>query len=139
MTEAPATLARKAPDSAPIERAAAFVLRAGVGASVAVIALGLAVTLVRHPEHITDPATLSALTAPGAAFPASLADLGRELASFRGRAILVLGLLLLIVTPLFRVVVSVLAFAVERDWLYTAVTMLVLLTLAASFLVGGAV
>ena len=36
------------------------------------------------------------------------------------------GLLLLIATPVARVLFSVLGFALERDWLYVVVTLLVL-------------
>jgi uncharacterized membrane protein len=37
-----------------------------------------------------------------------------------------LGLLLLIATPVARVVFSVLGFALERDWMYVVITLLVL-------------
>jgi uncharacterized membrane protein len=42
------------------------------------------------------------------------------------------GLLLLIATPAARVVFSVAGFAIERDWMYVAITLLVLLTLLYS-------
>ena len=41
-------------------------------------------------------------------------------------AIIQLGLLLLIATPVARVAFSVVAFAEERDWLYVAITLIVL-------------
>jgi uncharacterized membrane protein len=43
-----------------------------------------------------------------------------------------LGLLLLIATPVARVVFSVAGFAIERDWMYVVITLLVLLTLLYS-------
>jgi uncharacterized membrane protein len=48
-----------------------------------------------------------------------------------------LGLLVLIATPVARVAFSVLAFLVERDFLYTAVTLVVLSVLMFSLLAGG--
>jgi uncharacterized membrane protein len=47
----------------------------------------------------------------------------------RGRALIQVGLLLLIATPVMRVVVSVYAFARERDVLYVLFTLLVLAVL----------
>lgn len=41
-----------------------------------------------------------------------------------------LGLLLLIATPVARVLFSVLGFALERDWMYVVITLLVLALLA---------
>jgi uncharacterized membrane protein len=48
-----------------------------------------------------------------------------------------LGILLLIATPILRVFGSLIEFVVRRDWQYAAVTLLVLIILAASVLVGG--
>jgi len=41
-----------------------------------------------------------------------------ETLAFQGRAIIQLGLLLLIATPVARVALSILGFAGERDWMY---------------------
>jgi uncharacterized membrane protein len=43
-----------------------------------------------------------------------------------GRAIIQLGLLLLIATPVARVLFSAIAFALERDYLYVLITLIVL-------------
>jgi len=51
-------------------------------------------------------------------------------------AIIALGLIFLLITPVLRVAVSVLAFAAARDLLYVAITLLVLLILISSFLLG---
>ncbi len=45
---------------------------------------------------------------------------------------------MLIATPVLRVAASVLAFAIERDWIYVALTAAVLILLLLSFLVGSA-
>lgn len=44
------------------------------------------------------------------------------------------GLLVLILTPIARVILSVLVFALERDWLYVGITLLVLLLMVYSLL-----
>jgi len=51
-----------------------------------------------------------------------------------GRAIIQLGLLLLVATPIARVIFSVYAFLRERDYLYVAVTITVLALLLFSLL-----
>jgi uncharacterized membrane protein len=52
-------------------------------------------------------------------------------------AVIALGLLVLIATPVLRVAVSIVTFALERDWVYVAITTLVLCILIASFLLGA--
>src|SRR5579884_3378399 len=52
--------------------------------------------------------------------------------SGHGRALIQLGVLLMIATPVVRVVFAVFAFAVEKDWLYTGVSCFVLAVLGYS-------
>lgn len=111
-------------------------LRVGVGVSTTLIAVGLLTSLVRHPDFLSDPDGLIRLTGPAATFPHTLAQLAKDLAQLQGRAIVTLGLLLLISTPVLRVCVSIIMFVFERDWRFVALTMGVLLTLLTSFLVG---
>jgi uncharacterized membrane protein len=53
---------------------------------------------------------------------------------FRGRAIIQLGVLLLIATPVARVAFAVVAFAFEKDKLYVVLTLIVLAVLMFSLL-----
>lgn len=59
-------------------------------------------------------------------------------ADFPSKAALVrhIEAFLLIATPVVRVAVSFLLFLAERDWLYARLTMMVLLLLLASFMLG---
>jgi uncharacterized membrane protein len=50
----------------------------------------------------------------------------REAIAFRPLGLIQFGLLLLIATPVARVLFSVFGFALERDWMYVMVTLLVL-------------
>ena len=52
------------------------------------------------------------------------------------RWLLVAGLLLLLATPIARVVVSVVTYAMRRDWIFAALTLIVLLELVASIVVA---
>jgi uncharacterized membrane protein len=69
--------------------------------------------------------------------PASLRTvqgIAEEAAAMHSAGIIQLGLLLLIATPVMRVVFAVVGFALERDYLYTIVSVIVLGVLMYSFL-----
>lgn len=53
------------------------------------------------------------------------------------RAVMMVALLLLLLTPIVRVVISLVGFIKERDRVYVVVTTVVLLTLLGSLLLGG--
>ena len=70
--------------------------------------------------------------------PTDLSHLGgifRDAFSLNSRGVIQFGLILLIATPIARVAISLAAFLRERDWMYTAFTLIVLLALLYS-LVG---
>jgi uncharacterized membrane protein len=60
----------------------------------------------------------------------------REASSLRSLGLIMLGLLLLIATPVTRVIFSVVAFALQRDYLYVLFTVLVLCVLLYSLFSG---
>ncbi len=70
-------------------------------------------------------------------YPNTFAQVVRGVLALKPYAIIALGLLLLIAIPVLRVAVSVLAFAWERDWLYAAITLFVLVMLLVGFAIGG--
>ncbi|MDZ4828666.1 MAG: DUF1634 domain-containing protein [Phycisphaerae bacterium] len=121
-----------------VERVIAGWLRLGVFASVTLIAIGFVVSSIHNPGYLTDPEAFRRLTAPGSFFPHTISDLVAELLSLRGRAIITLGIIVLVLTPVVRVVLSIIAFAADRDWIYVAMTGAVLVLLLASFVVGAA-
>jgi len=51
-------------------------------------------------------------------------------------ALILPGLLLLIATPILRVIVSVVAFTLEKEWAFVGITTVVLLLLFLSFTLG---
>lgn len=53
---------------------------------------------------------------------------------FQGRALIQFGLLLLIATPVARVIFAVIGFLLEGDGLYTIISMIVLITLLISLI-----
>lgn len=104
------------------------VLRGGVLLSAAIILLGVLLFYLQFGA--------SGGQAPGAAFPHTLLGVVSGLSRGDPLAIIVLGLLVLLATPVVRVAVSIMAFGLERDWRYVAITSLVLLILLLSFVLG---
>lgn len=68
----------------------------------------------------------------------SLAWVVVSTASLNPAAIIFLGFLALIATPVIRVAVSIVSFYHIKDLTYTLITSIVLLTLIVSFLIGAA-
>jgi uncharacterized membrane protein len=103
-------------------------LRAGVLLAASVVLIGAAIYLVRHGRTTADYHTfrgeLSTLR--------SISGIYLGTIQLSGRAIIQLGLLLLIATPVARVIFSAIAFAREHDYLYVAFTLAVLLILSYS-------
>jgi uncharacterized membrane protein len=107
-------------------------LRAGVLTAAAVVAVGATLYLVQagngHPDYGSfkgEPPGLEAIPAIAAGAM-----------KLQGTAVIQVGLLLLIATPVARVVLLLFAFAVQRDRLYVLVTLVVLIVLIISFVVG---
>jgi uncharacterized membrane protein len=113
-----------------VDTAISTLLRVGVIVSVSVIAIGLVLTLRTTPE------TLTQLTAVRAHYPNTLPEVIDGVRHMRGEAIVMAGLLLLIATPIARVALSIVIFVIERDRLYTAITVAVLLILLIGFVLG---
>jgi uncharacterized membrane protein len=122
-----------------VELAISWVLRIGVIVSVLVIGVGLLLMFLHHPEQARlwdDGSNYHALVQPDAYFPHSMAQLRAALAAGAGSGVVVLGVLLLILTPVLRVAVSVLSFVYERDMPMVLVTLFVLTVLVLSFVLA---
>jgi uncharacterized membrane protein len=63
-------------------------------------------------------------------------EIVQQASDLRGRGLIQLGLLLLIATPVARVIFSVFAFARQRDATYVLITLIVLAVLVYSLFSG---
>lgn len=115
------------------ERVISQLLRFGVLSSFVTILIGTALVFFHHPEYFSSSLELLQLTQLGATFPHTLPDVAREMQNLSGQAVVSVGLLLLIATPILRVAVSVLIFIRQRDRVFSLITLLVLLVLLLSF------
>lgn len=108
-----------------VEAIVARCLQIGVGISAAIIFIGLFMFLLTGQSGY-----------PGSAFPTNLTDVFRGVIMLKPYAIILLGLLILILTPVFRVAVSIIAFWKEKDFLYVGITSIVLIILIIGFMLG---
>ena len=116
-----------------VERWIGTLLRVGVAAAACVVLAGGIWYLAAHgggvPQYGTfrgEPVFLRNITALVAA-----------VLSGHSAALIQLGLVILIAVPIARVAFSIVAYTLERDWLYCLVTTLVLAILLFSLLGGG--
>lgn len=110
-----------------IQDVSAWVLRIGVVSSVLVMALGLTLTFIHHPPSVHHMQT--------AVLNDHLSVIFHGVMRADGESIIDVGLFILVLTPVARVLASVILFAlVDRDWFYTAVTLIVLILTLVSLL-----
>jgi len=115
-----------------VEKWIAVLLRGGVLLAASVVLLGGILHLAHHgtvrPDYHVFHGEPMELRKPNLIL--------REAFTGRPDAIIQLGMLLLILTPVARVGFSVVAFVVERDRMYVAMTLVVLAVLLYSLLAG---
>ena len=125
--------------SSALERSIVVILRAGVGSSLFLVVLGTVVSFVQNPTYRHSDAVRRAITQGRVQVPHSLGGVLSGLSAGKGTGLVLLGLLVLLCTPIARVVVSLWGFAIVRDRKFVIITAVVLAILAASFLLGGVV
>lgn len=116
-----------------VESLVGNLLRVGVLLSAAVVLAGGILYLIHYGAGIPDyrvfrgePEELKGLT-----------GIVKGALSFHRRGLIQLGLLILIATPVARVVLAVIAFALQRDVTYVMISIIVLGILLFSLLGGG--
>ncbi|MCD2256827.1 DUF1634 domain-containing protein [Agrilactobacillus fermenti] len=115
----------KAKEMHDVEIIIGQILRIGVFISATVIIIGLMLYLITGSSGY---ANNMFPTAPHIIFQGILA--------LKPFAIIMLGIFLLILTPVLRVVVSIYAFYKESDHLYVIITIIVLIILIISMIIG---
>ena len=108
-----------------IERNIGKILRVGVFVSTTVIIIGILMFLLSGHSGYAE-----------GVWPYKFNEILSGLVEFKALAWLMTGLFLLILTPVLRVVASIVAFAKEGDKLYVAITTLVLIILIVAMFVG---
>jgi uncharacterized membrane protein len=126
------TASGHAPAQEHVEQMVGNLLRIGVLIAAAVTIVGGIAFMIHHgslvPDHSVfrgQPEMLSTLTG---VIAGALA--------LEPAAIVQLGIVLLIATPVARVLLTLIAFAIQRDWMYVLISAVVLALLTYSLVVG---
>lgn len=101
------------------------VMQVGVLTAAAVMLIGVAMFLVTGDSGYA-----------GQYHPTTFSDMVTGVLTLKSYAIIMIGLFLLILTPVLRVVVSIYAFYIAKDNLYVWITTVVLIILIFAMLIG---
>jgi len=117
-------------DDRHLENILGNLLRAGVLLAAAIVFAGGVLYLVQHSSDAVAYRTFAA----GGPDVRTLSGIVRSAAHLNSEGLIQLGLLLLIATPVARVVMAVAGFYLERDHLYVVVSLIVLAVLTFSLM-----
>jgi uncharacterized membrane protein len=110
------------------------VLRAGTVVSICVVFFGGIIYLTRHGHAVANYSVFKGIPD----FVSHAKGLFDGVLNFRGQPIIQIGIILLIATPILRVVFSAIGFALERDYMYVGISLLVLFIICFSMINGHA-
>ena len=121
---------KSAINDSDVEATMGLLLRIGVMISAAVVLAGCLLYLSKNGTRIADHHKFfgepSSLTHPR--------DILRQALALQSDAVIQSGLILLILTPIARIVFSIIVFLIERDILYVVIGALVLAIIACSYI-----
>ena len=116
-----------------LDRIVGVVLRTGVILAAALVLVGGVAFLASHHQQVPDYQKFHREATP----LTSIGGVWHGVFTLDPRYLIQLGLLVLIATPVVRVITCVAGFALERDWMYAAVSLIVLVLLLASLAGSG--
>ena len=119
-----------------VEGTLSVLLRTGVILSSLLVVAGIVMTFTQEWGPMWDTGAMAAYRAGSAGFPHSLPEVATAIGRGEGRGVVMLGVLVLILTPIARVAASLAAFVLQRDRTYVWITLGVLGFLVVSFFVG---
>lgn len=107
-------------------------LRVGVWLSFGITVLGLLIFLVSHSGATFDPGTL-----PAEPEKFSFAALKKGLTNGDALSMVAMGVLILLITPVLRVIFALYGYWLERNKLYMLISLIVLGIIASSLFIGA--
>jgi uncharacterized membrane protein len=111
-----------------------WILRIGVSTSMILVFIGGIFFLYRHGNSIPDYRDFKGVPY----FIHNTDGIIAGVLNLKGQAIIQLGIVMLIATPVIRVTFSAIGFILEKDYLYMVISIIVLLIILASMLSGNA-
>lgn len=116
-----------------IQRLIGSVLRYGVWVALSVTLLGGLLLLIQDSDQVVE---YNNFVGKEKNILHVMSDIFSGTRSLRGESIVFLGILLLFVTPVLRILLSLVSFLIEKDYLYVCITSLVILIIAISISFG---
>lgn len=113
-------------------------LRAGVLVSFVTIMAGFAIGFLHDDAFTSQPGKLEGLVHPAQAHPHTLGQVISLMLRGNAQGFLVFGAIILIATPIIRIVISLGLFARLRDRAFTVITAVVLVLLLVGVWLGSA-
>ncbi len=110
------------------------VLRAGTVISISIVFIGGIFYLYRHGHTIANYRVFKGIPD----FVQHPEGIFNGIFTLKGQAIIQFGIVLLIATPIFRVIFSAVGFVLEKDYMYLGISLLVLSIIFISMLSGHA-
>ncbi|WP_316739671.1 DUF1634 domain-containing protein [Pedobacter aquatilis] len=107
-------------------------LRAGVIISMSTVLIGGIIFLIHNNGAITDYKVFT----PELSKFSSVLEILKGVTTFKGDAIVQFGVLMLIFTPIARIIFAIFSFLIEKDYLYVLIGFIILAIIAIS-LSGG--
>ncbi|WP_421946188.1 DUF1634 domain-containing protein [Pedobacter sp.] len=107
-------------------------LRAGVIISMSIVLVGGVIFLIHNNGAITDYKVFT----PELSKFSSITEIFAGLLTMQGDAIVQFGVLMLIFTPIARIIFAIFSFSLEKDYLYVLIGFIILAIIAIS-LSGG--
>lgn len=119
-------------NDADIQALMGRVLRLGVIIAMAVVFFGGTLYINNHGHSIANYSVFKGIP-PFVQHAGSLINGAFKL---QGQSVIQLGIIFLIATPILRVISSVIGFLLEKDYLYTCISLLVLMIIFLSMISG---
>jgi uncharacterized membrane protein len=108
------------------------VLRSGTVISISIVFFGGILYMYRHGSSVANYKTFLGTPEFVRHFP----GIFYSAFNLKGQAIIQLGIILLIATPILRVICSAIGFVLEKDYMYVAISVLVLCIIFMSTISG---
>ncbi len=121
-------------DQTKLQRVISTTLRSGVTVAAAIGVCGGLLHLTTEGAQQINFHVFEGAGSPYASIPGILQALAGSYHAERGLAVVQVGILVLLLTPILRVALSIVGFAMEKDRMYVLITSVVLMTLMASVL-----
>lgn len=111
-----------------------WILRGGVIISMVVVFIGGVLFIYRHGHSIPNYHKFTKIPD----FISEPKGILQGALNFKGQAIIQLGIILLVATPVLRVIFAAIGFLMEKDYLYVLISVIVLLIITISMISGHA-